>query len=68
MTEADDFRQYAKEAMRVSSKVESEIEMEGLINLALTWAQAALASDRVFGSSFTSSPRDGVEATSPTRS
>ena len=68
MSDADLFRQYAKEAMRHSSKVKSEIEKESLIDLAFTWAQAALASDRIFGSSFTSSPCDVGEATSPNRS
>ena len=68
MSEADLFRQYAKEAMDVSSKVTSEDEERTLIDLACTWAQAALRSDRVLGSSFVSSPRDVGEVTSLARS
>jgi hypothetical protein len=58
MCEADLFRQYAKEAMRGSSKATSEIEKRALSDLACTWVQAALMSERVLGSSFISSPRD----------
>jgi hypothetical protein len=67
MTEADLFRQYAKEAMGSSSKSTSENEKQVLVGLACTWAQAALMSDWVSGSSFVSSPRDVAEATSLTR-
>jgi hypothetical protein len=66
MSEADLFRQYAKEAMCESSDVTSETEKRSLIDLACTWVQAALMSERVFGSSFVSSPRDIAEDTSPT--
>jgi hypothetical protein len=62
MSEADLFRQYASEAMRESSKATSESEKRTLIGLACTWAQAALMSDRVLGSSFVSSPPDIGEA------
>jgi hypothetical protein len=62
MTEADLFRQYAKEAMRLASKSPSENEARDLVDLACTWARAALAGERVLGSSFTSSPRDAGEA------
>jgi hypothetical protein len=65
MSEADLFRQYAEEAMRSSSKSTDENEKRDLIGLACIWAQAALMSERVFGSSFVSSPRDGAEVTSP---
>ncbi len=68
MSEADLFRQYAKEAMHVSFKATSENEKRTLIDLACTWAQAALMSDKVLGSSFVASPRDVGEATSLTRS
>lgn len=68
MSEADLFRQYAKEAMHGSSKATSENEKQTLINVACTWAQAALMAERVFGSSFIASPRDGGETKSPTRS
>ena len=67
MSEADLFRQYAKEAMRDASKVASENEKRSLLDLACTWAQAALMSEGMIGSRFTSSPRDVAEATSPTR-
>jgi hypothetical protein len=63
MTEANQFRQYAEEAMHGSSKATSENEKLILTDLAYTWAQAALMSDRVFGSNFISSPRDVGEAT-----
>jgi hypothetical protein len=68
MSDADLFRQYAKEAMYGSSKATNENEKRTLIDLACTWAHAALASERVWESSFTSSPRDVGEATSLTRS
>lgn len=64
MSEADLFRQYAKEAMHESSKATSENEKRTLIDLTCTWAHAALMSERVMGSSFISSPRDVGKATS----
>ena len=67
MTEANLFRQYANEAMRSSSKSADECEKRDLIGLACMWAQAALTSERVFGSSFVSSPHDIAEAISLTR-
>ena len=67
MSEADLFRQYAKEAMRKSSEVTNENEKQSLIDLACTWVLAALMSEKVIGSSFTSSPRDVAEGASPTR-
>jgi hypothetical protein len=68
MSDADLFRQYANEAMRAASESSSEDEGRALVDLACTWARAALAGQRVLGSSFTSSPREVDEATSPTRS
>jgi hypothetical protein len=67
MSEADLFRQYAKEAMRDSSEATSENEQRSLIDLACTWVQAALMSDRVIGSSFASSPSDVAEVASMNR-
>jgi len=64
MSEADLFRQYAKEAMHGSSTATSKNEEQTLIDIACTWAQAALMSEKVMGSSFISSPRDVGEATS----
>ena len=49
MTEADLFRQYAKEAMHSSSKSINEDERRNLEGLACIWAQAALTSERVLG-------------------
>jgi hypothetical protein len=68
MSEANLFRQYAKEAIHGFSKAKSENEKRALIDLSCTWAQAALASERVLGSSYTSSPRDVGGATSLARS
>jgi hypothetical protein len=68
MTEADLFRRYAKEALRSSSKSTNENEKRDLVGLACIWAQAALTSERLFGSSFASSPRDVVKPKSPTGS
>jgi hypothetical protein len=64
MGEVGLFRQYAKEAMHVASEVTSENEKRTLVDLACTWAVAALMSDRVLGSSFVSSLCDVGEATS----
>ena len=64
MSDADLYRQYAKEAMHGSSKVKDENEKQALVDLAFTWALSVLMSDRVLGSSFISSPRDIGEATS----
>jgi hypothetical protein len=56
MKEADMFREYAEEAARSSSEATSQEEKDALMALACTWAQAALMSERVLGSSFTPSP------------
>jgi hypothetical protein len=63
MSEADLFRQYAKEATRGASKATSENEKQTLIDLACTWSQAAVMSERVLGSSYVSALSDVVEAT-----
>jgi hypothetical protein len=68
MSDADLYRQYAKEAMHGSSKGKDENEKQALVDLALTWAQAALMGDRVLGSSFVSSLCDVGEAVSQTPS
>jgi hypothetical protein len=49
MTEVNQFRQYAEEAMHGSSRVKDENEKQVLVDLAFTWALAALMSDRVLG-------------------
>ena len=58
MSEADLFRHYSREAARSSSQATSENEKRVLMGLACTWAQAALMSERVLGSSFIPSPRN----------
>jgi hypothetical protein len=63
MSEADLFRQYAKEAVHGASKATSENEKQTLIDLAFTWSQAAVMSERVLGSSYVSALNDGGEAT-----
>ena len=63
MSDASVFRLFAEEAMRNSSKAASEAEKRALEELACTWSQAALMSDRVFGSSFSASPRETDETT-----
>jgi hypothetical protein len=44
MSETEQFRQYAEEAMRWASESITEEEERTLIDLACTWAQAAAAS------------------------
>lgn len=68
MSDADLFRQCAKEAIHGSSKATNESEKRSLIDLACTWTQAALLSERVLGSSFVSLPCDAGEATLVSRS
>jgi hypothetical protein len=68
MTDADLFREYAKEAIRESTKAKSKSEMLAFNELALTWAQAALASEQKIGSSFNWSPPYIGEASPLTRS
>jgi hypothetical protein len=68
MTEADEFRQYAKEALQCASKAKDENEKLSFFELASTWAKAAIASRMPLGSLAIGPPRDTDEATSPTRS
>jgi hypothetical protein len=60
MSDADLYRQHAKEAIHESSKVKDENEKQALVDLAFTWAQA-LMSDRVLGSSFVAESRQRDE-------
>lgn len=62
MSDADLYREYAKEAMDGSSNVKDENEKQALVDLAFTWVQAALMSDRVLGSSFVPDSRQRDEA------
>jgi hypothetical protein len=45
MSKADDFRQYADEALRSANETKSEKQKQALIDLARTWTQAALKAD-----------------------
>jgi hypothetical protein len=63
MSDASVFRTYAEEALRNASTTGSEEDKRALEDLACTWAKAALASDKIFGSSANSWPR-GVDETS----
>jgi len=49
MSEANQFRQYAEEALRWVSQSTTEEEKRTLTALACIWAQAALQSERIFG-------------------
>jgi|HubBroStandDraft_5_1064220.scaffolds.fasta_scaffold122633_1 hypothetical protein len=48
MSEANEFRLYAEEAMRESANAETEDERLALEDLACLWARAALVSEKVF--------------------
>jgi hypothetical protein len=50
MADANLFQEFAKEALQQASKAKSEQEKLALNELALAWVNAALASDRFFGS------------------
>jgi hypothetical protein len=45
MSKADQFRQYAEEAMRWACQSKNEKEKQALIELARTWTQAACQSE-----------------------
>ena len=49
MTKADQFRQYAEEATRGAFQSKTEKEKQAYIDLALTWTQAAVQSEHIFG-------------------
>jgi hypothetical protein len=46
MTKADEFREYAEEALQWSRQSSIEQEKKALIGLAVTWTQAASLSER----------------------
>jgi hypothetical protein len=46
MSEADQFRQYADEALLWAAQSKTEKEKQLLLELVRTWTQAAVASDR----------------------
>ena len=47
MSQSDQFRQFAEEAMLWVSRSKNEEEKRLLFELVLTWTQAAFASDRI---------------------
>ena len=49
MSKAEEFRQYAEEAVRWARKSKTEQEKQALMDLAHTWTQAAVHSERIFG-------------------
>jgi hypothetical protein len=49
MSKADQFRQYAEEALRCARQSKTEKEKQAYIELARTWMQAAVQSERIFG-------------------
>jgi hypothetical protein len=49
MTNADQFRQYAEEAMRWAFQSSTEKDKQAYIDLALTWTQAAVQNEHIFG-------------------
>ena len=49
MSKADQFRQYAEEAMRWAFQSKTEKEKQAYIDLAHTWTQAAVHSEHIFG-------------------
>ena len=53
MSDANEFRQFAKEAMQGSSEATNKDDKRALEGLACAWAQAVIMSDRVLGSSWT---------------
>jgi hypothetical protein len=48
MSKAEQFREYAEEALQWSRKTKTEAARQILLGLAFTWIQAALISDRTF--------------------
>ena len=48
MSESDQFRQYAEEAMLWVSRSKNEEEKQILVELLCTWTAAAVASDRIW--------------------
>ena len=47
MSKAEDFRQYAEEAVRWARKSRTEQERRTLMDLARTWTEAAVHSERI---------------------
>jgi hypothetical protein len=49
MSKAEQFRQYAEEALRWARQSKTEKEKQAYTDLALTWTEAALRSEHIFG-------------------
>jgi hypothetical protein len=49
MSKADQFQQYAEEAMRWARQAKTEKEKQAYIDLARTWTQAVVQSEYIFG-------------------
>ena len=47
MAKAEEFRQYAEEGVRWSFKSKTEQEKQAFMDLARTWTQAAVLSERI---------------------
>ena len=49
MSKVEEFRHYAEEALAWARKAQTEQEKQALTDLARTWTQAAVHSERIFG-------------------
>jgi hypothetical protein len=49
MSKAEQFRQYAEEALRWARQSKTEKEKQAYTDLALAWTEAALRSEYIFG-------------------
>jgi hypothetical protein len=49
MSKTDQFQQYAEEALRWARQSKTEKEKQAYTDLALTWMQAAVQSEHIFG-------------------
>jgi hypothetical protein len=48
MSKTDPFREYAEEALRAAYESKTEGNRQALIELARTWTEAAIQSERIF--------------------
>jgi hypothetical protein len=60
MSKADQFRQYAEEAMRWACQSKNEKEKQALIELARTWTQAACQSESAVVINYRSARAQGL--------
>jgi hypothetical protein len=61
MSESDQFRQYAEEAMLWVSQSKTEEEKQILVELLCTWTAAAVASERIVAHPTMHKPREVIE-------